>query len=214
MIDVLLIAHIAGGGLALVAGLIALILRKGSSGHRWVGCGFVIAMLVMAVFGGLLAWFEGKPFDLLSSLLVCYLVLSAAGAYRPHNRTTVNALLGLGVLILVGYLGVELYAVQTGVRATEAPGGAGYVFAVIVVLALFGDRRAAGGVKSAPQNMQRHQWRMNFALLMATVSFFGARPHLFPAWMQDSGMLLALSFAPLLVMTYWMVKLRRLVPNA
>ena len=201
--------HVIGGAFGLLFGAAAIVVRKGSERHQLAGQLFVLAMVVMAVPGGLIAYGIGKPFDALSSGLAIYLVVTGGVTFRILTFAQGLLLSAMGTTCLLGYLAVELYAAQTGVRATDAPTGAGYVFATVLALALFGDVKHLRQRLDARALRVRHLWRMNFGLLTATASFFGARPHLFPEWMQTYGLLLALTFAPLAVMVYWRFRYRR-----
>ena len=58
------------------------------------------------------------------------------------------------------------------------------------------------------QRLARHLWRMCFALFIASASVFLARQQLFPVFMRKTGMLILVSVAPLLVMIYWLIRLR------
>ena len=207
--DITLWIHVAGGAVALLMGGIALLVRKGGKYHKTAGYWFVGAMVVMAVPGGFLSYVEQKPFDMLSSVFAVYMVLTGWFAFtRPDSRAVTLMLLGSATCVC-GYLYIEIYAQLTGVRATDAPNGAGYVFATILGLALLGDLRLNNRFEDRRRMTIRHMWRLNFGLFAATASFFGARPHLFPDWMQAYGVLLLLSFAPILLMGYWRVKLRQ-----
>lgn len=206
--DLPLIAHVGGGTLALVSAAVALSLRKGSKLHKRAGYTFVGAMLIMALPGGVISFVAGKPFDVLSSLLTLYMVATGAMAFRGATKVAFSGFMVLAAVCLTGYLAVELFAMATDVRATDAPAGAGFVFATVLALALLGDYRLARYRYAPRQAMVRHLWRMNFGLLIATGSFFGARPHLFPDWMQTSGLLLLLALAPLLIAAFWGLRVR------
>ena len=205
--EIPLIVHIGGGAIGLASATLALFLRKGSKLHKQAGQVFVIAMVSMAIPGGFMAYMAGKPFDVLSSLMTCYMVLTGFTAFKSPARYIPIGLMFVAGVCLTAYLSVELYAVFTNIRATDAPPGAGYVFATILALALLGDYNRFRQPYRPDQIKMRHVWRMNFGLLVATVSFFGARPHLFPVWMQTSGLLVLLAFAPILVLVYWRIKL-------
>ncbi len=205
--DITLAAHIGGGAVGLLMGAVAISTLKGAALHKQTGYVFVSAMLVMALFGSVLSVLEGKPFDVLSSCLTCYMVLTGALAFRSLRLPIIVGLMCFGSGCLLGYISIEVYGLISGVRSTDAPKGAGYVFAIVLALALHGDFRVARPSVSNINKRIRHLWRMNFGLLLATVSFFGARPHLFPEWMQTSGLLLALAFSPVFVMAYWRLKL-------
>lgn len=209
VLDPILWLHVLGGAVALAGGAGALLARKGSLWHVRAGVLFVAGMVVLGVPGTVLSWVTEKPFDVLSGLLACYMAVSALLAFRPVPAWGRGALMALGAGCLVGYLGVEGYALMTGIRATDAPPGMGYVFAAILAAALYGDVRAHRQARSRQQTLLRHLWRMNFGLFMATASFFGARPHLFPDWMQAYGVLALLTFLPLLAMAYWAWRVRR-----
>jgi hypothetical protein len=49
---------------------------------------------------------------------------------------------------------------------------------------------------------------MCFALFVAAASIFLARQHLFPAFMRKSGALVFLSVLPLLLLIFWMSRIR------
>jgi hypothetical protein len=61
---------------------------------------------------------------------------------------------------------------------------------------------------SGTQRLARHLWRMCFALFVAAGSIFLARQQLFPALMRKTGMLLLLSFLPLILMIFWLIRVR------
>jgi hypothetical protein len=64
------------------------------------------------------------------------------------------------------------------------------------------------GEVSGTQRIARHLWRMCFGLFIAASSVFLARQHLFPAFVRKSGVLYLLSFLPLILMIYWLVRIR------
>lgn len=96
---------------------------------------------------------------------------------------------------------------QTGATGGTSAGG----FVVPASLALL---RAAGDALIimrglfAAQRMARHFWRMCFALFIASISIFLARPQLFPDLLRKTGVLFLLGFLPLLLMIFWLIKFR------
>ena len=206
--DALTAIHIAGGAVGLGLGAVAIAAKKGSLLHKKAGWIFTAGMVVMAIPGGWLAYDVGKPFDVMSSLVALYMVLTGWRTFVQTPQREATAAIAVASLCIAGYLAVELYAIFFNVRATDAPPGAGYVFATILVLSLLGDFRFKQGAYQRRKLVVRHLWRMNFGLFMATASFFGARPHLFPDWMQSYGILALLTFIPLIVMAYWRFKFR------
>ena len=207
--DPLLSIHVAGAAVGLVTGAAGLSVRKGSHGHRQIGKIFVYSMLVMALAAAPLAAVAGKWLDVLSALLTTYLVLSAWTTVRPATQWVQVGLLLLAISVALGYLAVEWVAISSGERRPDVPAGAGFVFAAVLTMAAFGDVRLfLGRQLDRRARLTRHLWRMCFALFMATASFFAARPHLFPQLMQDSGALILLALAPLLLLFFWWVRLR------
>ena len=79
----------------------------------------------------------------------------------------------------------------------------------VAVLAVTGDVRmlVRNGI-SGTQRIARHLWRMCFALFIAASSIFLARQQLFPAVFRQIGLLYLLSFLPLILMIFWMVRVR------
>ena len=61
---------------------------------------------------------------------------------------------------------------------------------------------------SGTHRVARHLWRMCFALFVAASSLFLARQQYFPDLMRRSGSLYLLSFLPLVVMIFWLVRVR------
>ena len=201
--------HILFSALALLFGAAALALRKGGAKHRQVGQGFVLSMLIMGVSAIWLAASAQIWIDVLSGLLVCYLVGTSWLTMQAPSKAPAIGLLLLGLGLLLGYLLVEWRAFATGEQRPGVPTGAGLVFALVVGLAVIGDIRVLRGrVLSLRQRLVRHLWRMCFALFMATVSFFLSRAQLFPQAIQESGVLVLLGVAPMLLMLFWVLWVR------
>ncbi len=208
------LTHVSAAAIALVAGTLAATLGKGTPVHKLLGYAFVVSMVLTVVPVGFVSYQIGKPFDVFSSLLTCYFVLTGLLAFKSHATPQAIALTGLAGICIVGYMAVEAATIVADVRGTDAPVGAGFVFATILGVACWGDIKRFRQPLSRKQTLMRHLWRMNFGLFMATANLFGVRPHLFPDWLQSSGALLLLTFAPLLVIAYWRTKLRQRVVAA
>ncbi|MGA1985708.1 MAG: hypothetical protein ABSG72_05515, partial [Candidatus Sulfotelmatobacter sp.] len=105
--------------------------------------------------------------------------------------------------------------VTYGLEAALSPSGMKYdyppapyfIFGAVALIAATGDVRmlVRGGISGA-QRIARHLWRMCFALFIAAASVFLARPQLFPAILQKTGVLAFLSFLPLLLMIFWLIR--------
>jgi len=80
---------------------------------------------------------------------------------------------------------------------------------VVATLATIGDIRllVRDGI-AGTQRIARHLWRMCFAFFIAAGSIFLARQHLFPVIMRKTGTLYFLSFLPLILMIFWLFRVR------
>ena len=96
---VLLLFHIAAGGVGLASGAVALTAAKGGRLHRKSGILFVYSMCIMAAIGGSLAsvthfaisgeLVEPKRLSVIAGGLSLYLVTTALLTVRPRGARTV-----------------------------------------------------------------------------------------------------------------------------
>jgi hypothetical protein len=208
-----LIFHILTGTLGVLAGAAAVSFRKGSRGHGLAGNAFVLFMLGLSVSGIGLAVVRNKPGDILGGALTFYLVATAWRTARRRNRETgvldwIALVLVLGLLTVVAIFALEAAYSPIGVKYGYSVGP--YLFLGSVALsASAGDIRMLiqGGI-SGTQRIARHLWRMCFAFFIASASIFLARQHLFPALLRKSGALMLLSVLPLMLMIFWLIRVR------
>jgi hypothetical protein len=209
----ILLLHIGAGTLGMLSGFVAVFLRKGSRRHGLAGSVFVIAMLILAASGVYLALMKSQPGNVLGGTLTFYLVATAWMAARRGDGEP--GLFDWGALLIVLAVGacqltfgLEAALSQTGLRFGYPPWP--YFFmGSVAVLAIVGDIRmlVRRGISGTPR-IARHLWRMCFALFIAASSIFLARQHLFPAILRRTGALVFLSFLPLLLMVFWLVRVR------
>ena len=178
----LLPIHIAAGGLAIVLGAVALLVRKGGTAHRRSGLLFVCAMLVMGVTASFLGLRNG-PADpnVYTGLLTGYFVITALLTVRPVSSWT--RFLNLAGLVVV--VGLGSATIARGVGAWNSPGrmtSTGvpslmlFFLGTVMMLAALGDvRLLRSGVARGAPRLRRHLWRMCFALFIAAGSFFSVR---------------------------------------
>src|SRR5438067_4590863 len=143
---VLLSIHIAAGGLAIVLGAVALLVKKGGTSHRRAGLLFVYAMLVLGTTAALLG-FRKSPTDgnVFGGLMTVYFVVTALTTVRPVSPWT-RAINVAGLTIAIGLAILDILA---GVKAFNSPRGLlnGVPFqmlfflATIMLLAAIGDAR-------------------------------------------------------------------------
>lgn len=205
--------HILCGSVGFLSGAVAISLRKGARGHALSGNAFVISMLTLAVTGMGLAIVKSQPGNILGGALTLYLVFTAWRTARQRDRRI--GIFDWGALLVVASLAAtDLTAATVAARSSSgmvygySPGP--FVFTgSIALLSAIGDARLLlGRVLSGTQRIARHLWRMCFALFIASGSIFLARQQLFPTFMRKSGALYALTFFPLIVMLYWLVRIR------
>jgi hypothetical protein len=209
----LLFLHIVAGTLGMLSGFVAVFLRKGSRRHGVVGSVFVVTMLCLSSSGTILAIMKSQPGNIVGGAVTFYFVATAWLTAR--RRDGAPSIFDWGALAAVlGLAGVELtWGLQAALSATgmkyDLPPGPYFFMGSVAALAAVGDIRmlVRGGI-SGTQRIARHLWRMCFALFVAAGSIFLARQHLFPAFMRKTGMLLLLSFLPLMLMIFWLVRVR------
>lgn len=178
----LLPIHVAAGGLAIVLGAVALLVKKGGTLHRRSGLLFVWAMLVMGASAAILGLRNGlADGNVAAAVLTAYFVGTAWTTVRPPSPWTrrVNA------AALAVAVGLALLAVVGGVRMIGSPGLSpggvpfrtigvmSFVLAGALLLAAAGDLRILrSGMPRGGARLARHLWRMCFALFIAAGSFF------------------------------------------
>ena len=177
----LLSIHIAAGGLAIVLGAVALLVKKGGIIHRRSGLLFVYSMLVLGNTAALLG-FRKSPTDgnVFGGLMTVYFVGTALTTVRPVSAWTRRS----NVAALTVAVGLALVDIAGGVKAFNSPRGLlngvpfvmHFFIAGVMILAATGDVRIMRfGVPRGGPRLARHLWRMCFALFIAAGSFFSIR---------------------------------------
>jgi hypothetical protein len=170
-------------------------------------------MMTLAASGVYLALMKHQTANFLGGMFTGYLVATAwKTARRKNEETGMFDWVALVVVLAVGATDIT-YGLEAGNSPTGLKDGdsAGMYFflASLAALAAAGDVRmlVRGGVTGV-QRLARHLWRMCYAQFIAAVSIFLARKALFPALLQKTGALYFLSFLPLLVMIFWLFRVR------
>ena len=78
----------------------------------------------------------------------------------------------------------------------------------IILLAAIGDLRMIVRGISGKRRIARHLWRMCFGWFIATGSFFLGQQQVFPAWLRGSPALLVPALLPLVLLVFWMIRVR------
>lgn len=209
----ILLFHICAGTVGVLSGFVAMFFRKGSPGHRAAGNAFFISMLSLSASGAYMAVMKSQATNVLAGALTFYLVATAWATARRRDEKmgifdfgAILAALAIGA----GYVTYGLGAAQSPMGSKDGvPAGMLFFMGSVALLAAAGDVRVLvrGGVSGA-QRIARHLWRMCFAWFIAAASVFLARQHLFPALLRKTGMLFLLSFLPLMLMIFWLFRVR------
>jgi uncharacterized membrane protein len=204
-----LIVHIAGGAVAMVAGASAMIFRKGGRLHALSGKVFVAGMLVMALFGAVLGLLGPLKLGAAAGAYCVYLVGTAWLAARRKER-------GVGAADLSAFLiglGLAATFLTCGLIALQQPDGklgdqAAYRYFVFLGLAglpVLLDltvilRRGVAGV----QRIVRHLWRMCLAMLISVTTFFLQQPDIFVG--VPTQVLAIPSLTVLAFLLFWLIR--------
>src|SRR5688500_17246776 len=201
------------GVTALVAGVIAIAARKGGRWHRRAGRVFVYTMIATGVTAAGISVYEGKSIS--SGALTTYLVFTAFTAVRPLRvlgRGVDLALMALAFTFAGGtYLGAFNALGRPGNRLDGVPAGMLFFLGTVILLAAIGDLRMirAGGIDGT-RRIARHLWRMCFGLFVASGSFAAQLVMMtfMPPQLRSVPIILLLGGGPLVVLLYWMWRVR------
>lgn len=211
-------AHLFGGAIALIAGVLALAAQKGSVLHRGSGLVFVVAMVVMAVTGAALAALIPERLSVVAGGLTLYLVVTALLTVRPPPQDDrlvhwVALAVGAGVALLGITFGIEAIGREDG-QLDGFPAAPYFIFGVVAAIGALADLRM---LRSPPltghRRIGRHLWRMCFALFIATASFFLGQAQVFPDPIRHLALLSVPVIAVLAIMGYWLVRVLWVEPR-
>ncbi|HXJ14391.1 MAG TPA: hypothetical protein VNH19_19105 [Candidatus Limnocylindrales bacterium] len=210
----LLMLHICGAITGLLSGTAALIFRKGFRWHRAAGNVFFVSMLVMSASGaGIAAFIKPNMGNVFGGVVTFYLVATGWLTVLRGEGETGIVEYGLLLLALAAGSGGLLF----GWEAAHSPTGLkeGYppapylVFGCLSMWAATLDVRmlVRRGLNGAPR-IRRHLWRMCVAFLIAAFSFFLGKQQHFPVAIRGSQILNLPMLLILVVMIYWLVRVR------
>jgi hypothetical protein len=202
--------HIAAGLIAIVAGYLALYAGKGGSLHRRSGMVFVYAMLVMASTALIVSLLRVRLINIGMSVLTIYMVITALLTLRERPRSWDTGAMAAGVIATVYLWSLGAIAANSPRGQIEGMPAAGpFLFGSFGFFGVVGDVRLLGGrILRGAERLRRHLWRMCMATMVATGSFFLGQPQVFPEPIRSSGIRPVLALVPLVVMVYWLVRIR------
>ena len=209
----ILIAHMAGGVIAILMAIVALSARKGSRVHRAAGNVFFLAML-MGASGAAWLGYHAVPQDIgdvVAGVITIYLVstawVTAKRADKEIGAFEVVAFLIIAAGALFAYIDTTAQ-VQKGIALLG--GVPGYIFASVAGLCALLDlsvilRRGLAG----RQRIARHLWRMLLGFFIAAGSFFPGQIHLFPEFIRETKPIILLfipAFSIIALMFFWLAR--------
>jgi uncharacterized membrane protein len=205
--------HIGGGIAGILSGAAAAVFRKGGRLHRAAGDIFVVSMMIMAGFGALMATILAQWSNVMGGTFTLYLVSSAWMTARRKSF----GVGGFEVSAMLAALGIAVGAVGVAWVGAHRPNGMidgnpwqpAVVFATVATLAAAMDLRVIlrGGIAGVAR-IARHLWRMCLGLFIAAGSFFLGQQQVMPVFIQGSALLYVPAVAPLLLLGFWMVRVR------
>jgi hypothetical protein len=208
-----LVFHVGVGVAALIGGFIAIAARKGGKWHRRSGMVFVYTMIATGLTAAGISVFEGKSPG--GGLVTAYFVFTAWTAIRPlpggGRRVAIALMVFVFAMSVLGYLGIFTALAKGESRVGGVPAPMLFFTSTVTLLAAIGDFKVirAGSIQGT-KRIARHLWRMCFALFIANGSFVA---QLFtmkyvPDALRSLPMILVLSIGPLVVLLYWMWRIR------
>jgi hypothetical protein len=200
--------HIAGGILALTAGALAAVARKGGRLHVRAGTCFFASMLLLGITASILEPYRTPPGSPLAGIFVCYFVATGWVAARRRDGRTGRFELA-ACLVALGFAAATLWSGLAGSASTPAGRGPVFILAALCLLAGLLDLHAYLRRTLTPsQRISRHVWRTCIAFFIATGSFFLGQQQVLPAAVRGSLLLFMLAFAPFALMIFWLVRMR------
>ncbi len=207
--NALLWIHIAAGIAAIPLGTIAVATRKGGQVHLLAGNWFAASMMVLGVTAAILEPFRTPtPGSPAGPLIVCYFVATSWMAARRRDGRTGKFEIGACAIALLAGV-VIVWSGLMGEASTPAGRGPVIIFGAVCLLAGLLDLNAIlRSPLSGRQRISRHLWRMCVAFFIATGSFFLGQQDALPAAVRGSPWMFVPAFAPILIMLFWLARLR------
>ena len=204
--------HVLAGALGLLSGYVALSVSKGAALHRKSGMLFVYVMATMSMTGLLVSAARGiaPAINIPTALLTFYLVITgmtSVGARAKWSPVVDVAAMVMAFAIAAGCLLLAVVSIGNG----GAQAGMAYplfLFGGAAFAAGVGDRRMirSGAHKGAPR-LQRHLWRMCFALFLSSIAFY-LGPDRLPEALRIPALRIGAVLVPIIAIGYWKWRLQ------
>ena len=207
----LVYAHIVTGGVGLLSGTAAMVLRKGSKWHIKVGNVYFFSLLIMSAIGAYGAYFVPEMISVIVGALTFYLVITAWLTVRHvESKMTWPLFASVTMATIIAaagyYFGFEALMSKTGTKDGFPYGMYLFFGSAALVAGLMDIRVMARSGISGKQRLLRHLGRMCFSLLIATASLFLGQPQVFPESIRKPQILMIPVLIVLASLLYWFVK--------
>lgn len=215
---IVLYTHIVGAVLGLLAGMLAMLFRKGSGLHAAAGTVFFVSMIAMSVSAVYVSMFvRPVAINTVVGTLTFYLVVTAwwaakrrDGRIRPSDRAAFVYICGVAALAFA--YGVR--AAVGGERNRGVPLPMYFLFGGVAALLAASDvRMFRRGGYAGTRRIVRHLWRMGLALLIAMLSLYPGRPSVFPQSWRATNLLTIPHILVFGALVTWLFRLRARRPS-
>lgn len=169
--DVLLVLHITGGTLGLLAGFWNVVAKKGTSLHRRVGKLFLWAMTVAGVCGIPLAIMGVNPFLLAVGIFSLYLVWTGERALQRHQNIHAFKALWPDVLLSLGMTVSGAWMLIQGISLLNDGNTFGITY---LVFAGIGLRMVYAELQAFRRNESNLNYWLRIHLIRMTAGFISA----------------------------------------
>jgi hypothetical protein len=210
----LLLLHVCGAVVGLLAGFAAMLVRKGSNWHGATGTVFFASMLVMSSTAAVIAAFHRvNAANMCVGLFTFYLVATSWWAAKNREGRLGRFDRGaFGYVVLVVTLFMT-YGVQAAASATGTKDGMPpflyFMFGTFALVCLIGDVRMFGrGGATGTHRIGRHLRRMGLALMIATLSFYPGQAKFLPKEMKEMPLIWLPHIFLLVSLFFWMWRYR------
>lgn len=206
--------HVLTGTIAVLAGAVAALTRKGGGVHIRAGKAFVVLMTLSSLLGAALGLIKFETFFItfFAGILGAYLVVS--GWLSVHRSATSQVFMDRALTTANAVTCFALIAIGT-LALTRSDGamfgfaGENYLFLAVMsgIAAIADISRLFRRSLSRNHIVARHLWRMLLGFFIAAGSAFtGPGSSIFPAAIQASGILSLPELLILVLMIFYLVK--------
>lgn len=219
----LMAVHMLTGSAVVVAGAMALLLRKGSAQHKLAGQLFAGSSVLMGPVVAAGAWFSPGSISSLGILFVFFMIYLVVSAWSTIHRSE-PGIGPLDILAPLAALSISIAGLILGYGAVSKPGMAEglppneayFFFSALAFIAMLLDvnNLRVGGVRGR-HRIVRHVWRMGCAVFFATSSLFtGPGSVVFPESVRGNPLLLIPQLLVVFVCMFWIYRLLFLKQSA